>query len=62
MYLSMKGDIDMVKKSIVTSLRLNEDDYLKLKALKEEYNLSWTKLVAYINKILEQEIKDTKEK
>jgi len=52
----------MAKKSIVTSLRLNEDDYLKLKALKEEYNLSWTKLVAYINTILEQEIKDAKEK
>ena len=52
----------MAKKSIVTSLRLNEDDYLKLKALKEEYGISWTKLIAYINKILEQEIKDTKEK
>lgn len=48
----------MAKKSIVTSLRLNEDDYLKLKALKEEYGTSWTKLVAHINKILEQEMKD----
>jgi len=52
----------MAKKSIITSIRLNEDDYLKLKALKEEYNLSWTKLVAYINKILEQDMKDTEEK
>jgi len=52
----------MAKKSITPSLRLNEDDYLKLKALKEEYGVSWTKLVAHINNILEQEIKDTKEK
>lgn len=51
----------MAKKSIVTSLRLNEDDYLKLKALKEEYNLSWTKLVAHINNFLEQEMKEDKE-
>ena len=50
----------MAKKSIITSIRLNEDDYLKLKALKEEYGISWTKLVAYINKILEQDMKDTK--
>ena len=56
MYLSMKGDIDMAKKSIVTSIRLNEDDYLKLKALKEEYNLSWTKFVSYVNELLENEM------
>ena len=52
----------MVKKSIVTSLRLNEDDYLKLKVLKEEYGISWTKLVAHTNKILEQEMKAAKDK
>lgn len=52
----------MAKKSLITSIRLNEDDYLKLKALKEEYGISWTKLVAHINNILEQEIKDAKEK
>ena len=52
----------MAKKSIVTSLRLNEDDYQKLKALKEKSGTSWTKLVAHINKILEQEMKDAKEK
>lgn len=46
----------MAKKSIVTSIRLNEDDYLKLKALKEEYNLSWTKFVSYVNELLENEM------
>jgi len=47
----------MAKKSIVTSLRLNEDDYLKLKALKEEYNLSWTKFIAYVNELLEKDMR-----
>ena len=52
----------MAKKSIVTSIRLNEDDYLKLKELKEKYNLSWTKFIAFANKLLENDLKDTKEK
>lgn len=47
----------MAKKSIVTSIRLNEDDYLKLKALKEKYNLSWTKFVSYVNELVENEMK-----
>ena len=47
----------MAKKSIVTSLRLNEDDYLKLKALKEEYNLSWTKFIAYASELLEKDMR-----
>ena len=52
----------MAKKSIVTSIRFNEDDYLKCKSLKEKYNVSWTKLVAYASELLEQEMKDAKEK
>ena len=52
----------MAKKTLITSFRLNEDDYLKLKALKEKSGMSWTKLVANINKILEQEMKDAKKK
>lgn len=52
----------MAKKSVTPSIRMNEDDYLKFKSLKEEYGTSWTKLVAHINKILEQEMKDAKEK
>ena len=46
----------MAKKSIVTSIRLNEDDFLKIKALKEEYGISWTKLVAYASELLEQDM------
>lgn len=52
----------MAKKSLITTFRLNEDDYLKLKELKEERRISWTKLVAHINVILEKEMKDVKEK
>ena len=52
----------MAKKSITPSIRMNEEEYQKLKALKEEYGISWNKLVAYINEILEQDMKDTKEK
>jgi len=47
----------MAKKSIVTSLRLNEDDYLQLKELKEKYNLSWTKLIAFANELLEKDMR-----
>ena len=47
----------MVKKSIVTSIRLNEDDYLKLKELKEKYGISWTKFIAYANELLENDMK-----
>jgi len=51
----------MAKKSIVTSFRLNEEDYLKIKALKEKYNLSWTKLMAYTSELIEQDMKDSEE-
>lgn len=47
----------MAKKSIVTSIRLNEDDYLKLKELKERYGISWTKFIAYANKLIEKDMK-----
>lgn len=50
----------MAKKSIVTSIRLNEDDYLKLKALKEQYGISWTKLIAYSNALLEKDMKENR--
>ena len=52
----------MAKKSVTPSLRLNEEDYLRLKELKEEYNVSWTKFIAYVNALVEKDNKDTKEK
>lgn len=47
----------MAKKSITPSLRLNEEDYLKLKELKNKYGISWTKFIAYANKLIEKDMK-----
>ena len=48
----------MANKSVTPSIRMNEDQYLKLKALKEKYNISWNELIKYANKLLSE----TKEK
>lgn len=47
----------MAKKSVTPSIRMNEDDYLQLKDLKEKYNISWTKFIAYVNKLVEKDMK-----
>ena len=47
----------MAKKSMVTSIRLNDDDYSRLKELKEKYGVSWTKFIAYANELLEKDMK-----
>lgn len=52
----------MAKKSITPSIRLNEDDYLKLKELKEKYGISWTKFIAYANKLIEKEMQENASK
>ena len=49
------------KKSITPSIRMDDDQYLKLKALKEEYGVSWNELIKYVNELLENDIKDAKE-
>ena len=46
----------MAKKSVTPSIRMNEDEYLKLKSLKEKYGISWNELIAYANKLLSGEI------
>lgn len=50
----------MAKKSITPSFRLNEDDYMKLKELKEKNGISWTKFVSYINDLVENDMKRDK--
>lgn len=42
----------MAKKSITPSIRMNEDEYQKLKALKEEYGVSWNEFIAYANRVI----------
>ena len=45
----------MIKKSITPSIRMNEKEYLKFRALKEKYSISWNDLITYANKLLENE-------
>ena len=52
----------MAKKSIVTSIRLNEEDFIKIKELKKKYNVSWTKLIAYASELLEKDMNKQEEK
>lgn len=52
----------MAKKSITPSFRLNEEDYLKLKSLKEKNGISWTKFMAYASALVEKDMKDSEEK
>lgn len=47
----------MTKKSITPSIRMNEDEYLKLKALKKEYNVSWAEFIKYANRVLSEDMK-----
>lgn len=47
----------MPKKSVTPSIRMSEEEYLKLKGLKENYNLSWNEIIAYANKLLEKDMK-----
>lgn len=46
----------MTKKSITPSIRMDDEQYLKLKALKEEYGVSWNKLIKYVNMLLEKDM------
>lgn len=48
----------MAKKSVTPSIRMNEEEYLKLKALKEKYNISWTKFIAYANELIEKDMRN----
>jgi len=51
----------MAKKSVTPSIRMNEEEYLKIKALKEEYHISWNELIKCANRVLSEDMK-TKEK
>ena len=47
----------MANKSITPSIRMNEEEYQKLKALKEEYGVSWNELIKYLNRVLSEDMK-----
>ena len=50
----------MAKKSVTPSIRMDEDEYQKLKALKEEYGVSWNELIKCANKVLSEDMKKFK--
>jgi len=50
----------MAKKSVTPSIRMDEEEYQKLKALKEEYNVSWNEFIAYANRVLAEDMKKFK--
>ena len=42
----------MANKSITPSIRMSEEEYQKLKALKEQYGVSWNEFIAYANRVI----------
>ena len=47
----------MAKKSVTPSIRMDEEEYRKIKALKEKYGMSWNELIKYLNRVLSEDIK-----
>jgi len=43
-------------KSITPSFRIDEDEYQKLKAFKEESRISWNELIKYTNELISEEM------
>ena len=44
----------MASKSVTPSLRMSDEEYLKLKELKEKYNVSWDEIIKYANRVLSE--------
>ena len=47
----------MAKKSVTPSIRMDEEEYLKIKALKEKYGISWNEVIKCANRVLEKDMK-----
>lgn len=46
----------MVNKSVIASIKMSEEEYSKLKALKEQYGVSWAEFIAYANRVLSEDM------
>jgi len=46
----------MDSKSVTQRLSMSDEEYLKLKALKEKYNVSWDELIKYANRVLSEDM------
>ena len=40
---------------------MTDEEYFKLKSLKEEYNVSWAELIAYSNRVISGDMNKTEE-
>ena len=49
----------MAKQTITPSFRLNVEDYMKLKELKEKSGISWTKFIAYANELISGDMEES---
>lgn len=47
----------MAKKSVTPSIRMDEEVYLKIKALKEKYGMSWNEVIKCANRVLSEDMK-----
>lgn len=47
----------MDKKSVTPSIRMSEEEYQKLKALKEKNGISWDEFIKYANRVLSEDMK-----
>ena len=48
----------MASKSVTPSIRMSEEEYQKLKALKEEYGVSWNEFIKCANRVLSGGVKN----
>ena len=52
----------MASKSVTPSIRMSEEEYQKLKALKEEYNASWDEFIKCANRVLSEDMNKREDK
>ena len=49
----------MSSKSVTPSIRMSDEEYQKLKALKEKNNVSWDKFIAYVNRVISGDMEES---
>ena len=52
----------MAKKSVTPSIRMDEEVYQKIKALKEKNGISWNELIKCANRVLSEDMNKREDK
>ena len=50
----------MASKSVTPSIRMSEEEYKKLKALKEKNGISWDEFIKYANELISGDMEESK--